>query len=269
MQTTSNFVNSNGIKIHYERTGGDKPPFVFCHGITDNGRCFLRLAEHLAPNFDVILVDARGHGKSDAPENGYTADHHADDVFGLIQSLGVEKPILYGHSMGARTVSRLAAKHPDIPHAVILEDPVFIIPLTEAEIAGHDQWAEQMPDEIRRWKTLTEAELLQMAAEAGHPDWTEAEQLEWARSKPQVSPQVFSMGKTMGTIPNDFLQITCPVLILKADADEEVRRKNEAAVALIPNGKIIHIPNAGHNVRRDNWTATIQYLDEFLGFVWE
>jgi len=264
MQTTSNFIHTNGIKIHYERTGGDKPPFVLCHGVTDNGRCMLRLAEHLAPNFDVILVDARGHGQSDKPEDGYSADHHADDLRGLIQALKINAPILYGHSMGARTVSRFSAKYPDIPRAAILEDPVFIIPLTREEITGHDQWVEQMPAEIRRWKTLSEAELLQMAAEAGHPDWTDAEKIEWAKSKTQVSPQVFSMGNTMETIPQDFPQITCPVLILKADAETKTRIKNEVATATLPNGKIIHVTGAGHNVRRDNWKDTIQYLDEFL-----
>jgi len=264
MQITSHFIQPNGIKIHYERTGGDKPPFVFSHGITDNGRCFLRLAEHLADRFDVILVDARGHGLSEAPEDGYTADHHADDLYGVIQTLELDQPILYGHSMGARTVCRFAAKYPEIPRAVILEDPVFIIPMTKAEIIGHDQWARQMPDEIRYWKTLDESERLQLAEEAGHPDWTEDEKREWARAKMQVSPNVMSMGKTMGTIPKDFPQIICPVLVLKAEADEEIQIKNEAAVATIPHGQIIHVPNAGHNVRRDNWTATIHHLDTFL-----
>lgn len=264
MQTTSNFIQTNGIKIHYERTGGNKPPFVFCHGITDNGRCFLRLAKHLEADFDVVMIDARGHGKSDAPLEGYSADHHADDLNGLIQFLGLDKPILYGHSMGARTVSRLAAKVPDLPRAVILEDPVYIIPMSDEEIKGTRQWVQQMPAEIQRWKTLSEAELLQMAAEAGYSDWTNAEQLEWAKSKTQVSPQVFSMGNTIGTITEDFPQITCPVLILKADADTKTRNKNEVATATIPNGKIIHVTGAGHNIRRDNWAASIQHLDAFL-----
>jgi len=264
MKTSSNFIHSNGIKLHFERTGDGKPPFVFCHGITDNGRCFLRLAEHLKSRFDVIMIDARGHGKSDAPEVGYTADHHADDLFGVIQSLNLVKPILYGHSMGARTVSRFAAKFPELPQAIILEDPVFIIPLTEAEIEAHDQWAQQMPAEIQRWKTMTAEARLQMAQQAGHPDWTEAEKIEWAKAKAQVSPQVMAVGNAMGTILEDFPKITCPVLILKADAEPEIQRKNAAAAASIAKGEIVHIPNAGHNVRRDNWSATIRHLDGFL-----
>ena len=84
MQTTTHFITTNNLTIHIERTGGEKQPFILCHGIADNGRCMLRLAEHLAPNYDVILADARGHGQSEAPASGYSADHHADDVAGII-----------------------------------------------------------------------------------------------------------------------------------------------------------------------------------------
>ncbi|HND49949.1 MAG TPA: alpha/beta fold hydrolase, partial [Anaerolineales bacterium] len=73
------FVFVNGIKIHYYRTGGNKPPLVLAHGITDDGMCWSPVAEVLAKDFDVVMVDARGHGKSDAPEDGYT-----------LQNLGAE-----------------------------------------------------------------------------------------------------------------------------------------------------------------------------------
>ena len=264
MQTTSKFIRTNHIQIHYEQTGGEKPALLLCHGITDNGRCMMRLAEHFASQFTVFLIDARGHGKSAKPEVGYTADHHADDLYGLIQALDLNNPILYGHSMGARTVSRLAAKYPALPKAVILEDPVYIIPLSNKEMTSSRQWVQQMPNEIRRWKTLTEKERLQMAEEAGHPDWRDADKLEWAKAKIQVSPNVMSMSNTMSTIPDDFPKITCPVLILKADDIEETKVKNETAAATLIDGKIIHVKGAGHNVRRDNWSDTIRHLDEFL-----
>lgn len=264
MNNQNSYIQTNGIQIHYERLDGDKIPFIFCHGITDNGRCMLRLAENLAPRFDVILVDARGHGLSDKPEKGYSSDDHADDLEGLIKGLNLEKPILYGHSMGARTVSRFAAKYPEIPRAVILEDPVYIVPLTQQEEIERDLWLKQMRIEIKRWKTLTQEELLEMAEEDPHPDWLLDEKKEWAVAKTQVVPQVFEIGAQMQTIREDFSRITCPVLILKADAAPQIRAANRKAAALIPNGKIIHVKGTGHNVRRDNFTATIQLIDEFL-----
>ena len=58
---TSNTVDANGITLHYWRTGGDKPPLVLCHGITDNGLCWTRAARALEARFDVIMLDAHGH----------------------------------------------------------------------------------------------------------------------------------------------------------------------------------------------------------------
>ena len=77
---TSGDVVANGIKIHYNRTGGDKPPVVLAHGFTDNGLCWTRAAQVLEQDYDVIMYDARGHGFSDAPESGYSTEDHAADL---------------------------------------------------------------------------------------------------------------------------------------------------------------------------------------------
>ena len=65
------YVTANGIRLHYERTGGfsaraKKPPIILLHGITDSGACWPRLQAALAPDYDLIMPDARLHGLSDA-----------------------------------------------------------------------------------------------------------------------------------------------------------------------------------------------------------
>ena len=57
----------NGLKLHYTRTGGAKPPVVLAHGFSDDGLCWTPVAEALAADYDVVMVDARGHGRSAAP----------------------------------------------------------------------------------------------------------------------------------------------------------------------------------------------------------
>jgi pimeloyl-ACP methyl ester carboxylesterase len=52
-------VETNGIRLHYTRTGGAKPPLVLAHGVTDSGLCWTPIAEALAADYDVIMVDAR------------------------------------------------------------------------------------------------------------------------------------------------------------------------------------------------------------------
>jgi pimeloyl-ACP methyl ester carboxylesterase len=65
------YVETNGLRLHYTRTGGTKPPIVMAHGVTDAGPCRASVAEALAAEYDAIMVDARGHGRSDAPERGF------------------------------------------------------------------------------------------------------------------------------------------------------------------------------------------------------
>ena len=75
----SEHIIVNGIKLHYNRTGGDKPPLVLSHGITDNGLCWTPLACVLEKEYDVIMYDKRGHGLSDAPDGGYNYRQLAAD----------------------------------------------------------------------------------------------------------------------------------------------------------------------------------------------
>lgn len=59
------YVNANGLRVHYQRTGGDgKPVVVFNHGALDSGTCWTPAVSALEDDFDCIMVDARDHGKN-------------------------------------------------------------------------------------------------------------------------------------------------------------------------------------------------------------
>lgn len=108
---------------HYTRTGGPGPPFVLAHGLTDDGLCWTPVAEALAGDYDVVMVDARGHGRSDAPAHGYDPTTEAADLAGAIAALDLRRPTILGHSLGAVTALVLAGAFPDVPAAILLEDP--------------------------------------------------------------------------------------------------------------------------------------------------
>ena len=122
----SGFVEANGIRLHYTRTGAGalraKPPVVLAHGFTNSGLCWTPVAAALEADYDLIMVDARGHGQSDAPETGYTLAQMAGDLRGVIAGLGLRRPAVMGHSMGGGTTLALAGLYPDVPGAIILED---------------------------------------------------------------------------------------------------------------------------------------------------
>ncbi len=266
----SGFVEANGIRLHYWRTGGIKPPMVLAHGITDNGLCWTRLARVLARYHDVIMFDARGHGESDKPESGYTPDDHAADLAGLIRALGLERPMLMGHSMGGATVTRVAAFHPELVSAVILEDPAWVLgesPNSEAERAAR----------AAEWRKTIEQRQAQGAAAvlaAGrleHPTWDPEEFDWWVPAKLQVSLNVFEY---VTARRNDWVDLAarfrCPALLLYGEPElGSIITPAAAAYArqLNPLIQPKQIPGAGHNVRRENFEDTVAAIQEFMASV--
>jgi pimeloyl-ACP methyl ester carboxylesterase len=74
----------NGIAIHYYRMGtSDKPPVVLLHGFSDGGLAWLRLATDLAPDYDLVMLDAAGHGRSGGLEHGFR-ERAVSDVLAAI-----------------------------------------------------------------------------------------------------------------------------------------------------------------------------------------
>jgi pimeloyl-ACP methyl ester carboxylesterase len=84
--------------------------------------------EHFRRAHRVVAVDLRGHGQSDKPEQAYTMAALADDVAWLCRQLGVERPIVVGHSMGGNVAFELAARHPALPAAVVAVDSPIVPP---------------------------------------------------------------------------------------------------------------------------------------------
>lgn len=135
---SSGTCRTNGIDIHYRRTGGDKPPLVVLHGLIGSGACLLPLVHGLADRFDVILPDARGHGGSSAPDKGYLYSDLAGDVVGLVDALKLDAPILAGHSMGGMTAAVAARELGAAARALVLIDPTFISPEWQREVYESD-----------------------------------------------------------------------------------------------------------------------------------
>jgi pimeloyl-ACP methyl ester carboxylesterase len=265
---TEGYVLANGIRIHYWRTGPStgKPPLVLAHGSSDDGLCWTNLAKEIQDGYDIIMFDARGHGLSDPPTASDAPDAQVEDLAGLIKELKLERPILMGHSMGSSSVAMFAAKYPDVPRAVILEDPGLVRPATPAGGA-----ASPTPSiDERRATILARNNMSEAALVAGcmknSPKWGQSECDFWAPSKRRHHPMTVSSAGAPARPPMSeiFTKITAPTLILKADAQGDLRKQNEEVASRLRKGKIVHITGAGHNVRRENKAQTLEVLRAFL-----
>src|SRR3954471_10365063 len=163
-------VQANGLHLHYTRTGGDKPPLVLAHGFSDDGLCWTPLARALEGDYDVIMVDARGHGLSQAAEQDYGDLDLGHDLAGVITALGLRRPAVLGHSMGAATAMAMAGAHPDVPGVILLEDPPARWVTPPAGAPSDQPWRARIHDWITDLKSKTRAELI-AAQHAATPGW--------------------------------------------------------------------------------------------------
>ncbi|MDA1142569.1 MAG: alpha/beta hydrolase [Planctomycetota bacterium] len=261
----SRFIKTNGISVCIHRNRKhDLPPLLLLHGVTDSGRCWGTLPQLLSGHYDVIALDARGHGQSDAPVNGYRYRDFAADVAGVIEALGFDAAALLGHSMGAQTAAVVAADYPDLVSAMILEDPPWRDEDPEVDL-------EQRSLEIRKNMEVRKSQSLQQVIDSGKvqcPAWPDEEFQPWAQAKLQVSPNVAEIFKGLDEPWTETAsRIKCPTLLVTGDVKlgaivSPARAKK--ASKLMERSTTVRLPGAGHCIRRDQ---PAPYLREALGFL--
>lgn len=260
-------IKTNGITMHYYRTGGDKPPLVLAHGLTDNGLCWKPIATILAESYDCIMPDARGHGFSTAPESGYTNADHAADYAGLIEALGLAQPAILGHSMGGGTAAQLAASYGHLIRATLLEDPPWRARTTIVNPPESADRAEAWRAEVAANNQLTVIALL-TNGQNERPTWPDVEFDGWVVAKQQVSPNAIDYARYPSlpwweVVP----QIACPTLLITGDVAQGAivdQATAAAVVALNSKVQVAQIAGAGHSIRREQADRYLEVVQNFL-----
>ncbi len=103
----------NRVELQVRQYEGAGAAIVFLHFSGANMMMWSRAVHHFQESHRLVLVDLRGHGRSDRPSHGYGADDMAEDVLGVMTALGIEKAHVIGSSMGAEVGLSLAANHPE------------------------------------------------------------------------------------------------------------------------------------------------------------
>jgi pimeloyl-ACP methyl ester carboxylesterase len=255
-------VKGDGININLNVWEGGGKPLLCLHGITANSRCWDVLASILAPEYRVLAMDLRGRGQSDKPASGYSMEQHLRDINGLLDSLGLDRVVLMGHSLGAFISLVFGAKYPNRVEKIILVD------------GGGDLSEEQMnkvfeaigPALARLGKIYPSAEdYLEIMKKAPYMQpWTpeietycryEIEQTEGG-VRTNIDPvhiQEESMNVRQLKVTEFYPQITCKVLILRA-TDGLVREDDillpedvlEKMMREIPDAEVVTVKGSNH-----------------------
>ncbi len=270
-------IKANGIQQHYYRTGGVKPPLVCLHGFGESGLSWLRVARMLEVNYDIIMVDARGHGGSSGVTGGFAPEILVEDVISLLHALRIEQVCLLGASMGGSTAAQVAVTSPDLIQALVLEDPPWDLsaqlPLVasqkyQARMKRWHAWLQQLQAE-------TPAERLISALERvppGAATWTEEEYVTWVEAWAQLDLDLVAVGPALWSrmeVPlcNLLPRISCRMLLMRSAyafaRDAQARHMQEDVLAC-PDIVVADFAHAGHSIHREAFEEFVIVVRAFL-----
>jgi N-formylmaleamate deformylase len=251
------FHEAHGVRIHYSRTGGDKPPLVLLHGLTGNGACWTPLARSLESEYDVVMPDARGHGDSSTPLRGYRYEDHAGDVIELIRGLGLSAPIVLGHSMGGLTAAVVASVAAGGVRGVILADPTFLSPQRQREVCDSDV-AEQHRRLLRKDRGDVLADVRTRHARRS------AEMVELIVSaRLQTRLSAFDVLTPLNPVYQELVgAIDVPILLVIGDGGVVSLETARELQGLNSGVRVEVIPDAGHGLQYDQ-------PERFEAVVWD
>jgi 3-oxoadipate enol-lactonase len=108
------FTTVGDVKLYYEFTGPEAAPLILQFGGSLFGRQNFNLVnDGFRENFRLLSYDASGYGRSDCPIENYSIEGWADEAAGLLDSLGIERVLTHGTSMGGMIAIAFTAKYPE------------------------------------------------------------------------------------------------------------------------------------------------------------
>jgi len=113
------FLKLNGIDTYYI-VDGKGSTVVLVHHLAGNIKSWLNQIPYLARNYHVVAYDLRGHGRSAEPGQTFTMDDLAEDLFLLLEKLGIQKCSLIGHSIGGMVAPLFALKHGEMVDSLLI-----------------------------------------------------------------------------------------------------------------------------------------------------
>jgi len=245
-------TNTNGIELYYE-VHGSGAPLVLISGLGYPAWEWHKMLPYLAQHFKVITFDNRGVGQSDKPAGPYTAALLAADLAGLLDSLGIDKAIILGHSMGGFVAQAFALEYPERLSKLVLCSTNFggphHVPISAAAMSV---LSDVSSDPLTRFKNGLVVSTAPGFAEK-HPEIIRA-WLEWRLANPvNVAGYQAQMAIGLGLLAeaasfeHKLPQISAPTLILFGTHDSVVPPANASLLAKqVVGSQIVIFPDAGH-----------------------
>lgn len=263
-------VYINGVNYYYTISGAG-PCVVLCHGYTGNHQSWMHQIPVLSQKYQVVAVDHRGHGSTDAPSSAdaYSIPIFASDVSAMLNHLGINKCCIVGHSLGGFIALHLVLEYPHLVSSLVLVDTSsagFYIP-------GYAELGEKL-NEIACQEGMEAA--FEYNAEHNPTARKRFEKYPGAREiskrrmlETSVDGYVYTrqaMSKREDLTPR-LGEISVPTVVVVGEDDTPFRQPSEVMAKGIPGARLHVVPRATHNPHEDEPEVFNELLLEFLAEV--
>ncbi|RKT02534.1 pimeloyl-ACP methyl ester carboxylesterase [Streptomyces sp. 3211.6] len=244
----------SGRRLSYLDSGGPGPLLLALHGHFGEARTFAPPAWQLAPDWRVVALDQRGHGHSGRPPD-FSREGYVEDTAAVLHHLGGPGPaVVLGHSLGGVNAYHLAARHPRLVRALVIED-------IGAEVDGDLSFCLTWPHRAPTRPALLEA----LGASAPHLTDAVREYGDgWGLAfRPQ--DMAASQRALNGDHWRAWLGSDCPALLLRGTRSGVLSARHARAMAAArPHTRLVELPT-GHSVHATDPEGFAEAVRTFLG----
>jgi 3-oxoadipate enol-lactonase len=236
-------IPCNNINLHYEVTGSGQP-LLFIHGLGSSARDWELQVTEFSKTYKVITFDLRGHGQSGKPPGPYSIALFASDTAALLRSLGVASAHVVGLSLGGGIAFQLAIDSPAVVRTMTIVNsaPELVVRTFKDRVGVWQRFAIVRLLGMRRMGEVLSKRLF---PKPEHESLRATFVERWAENDPRAYEN--AMRAMIGwSVMAKLGSIRCPTLVVAADQDYTPVALKEAYTKLLPNSRLVVIPDSHH-----------------------
>ena len=267
------------VAINYAEGPPSGLPLVLLHGGGASWHSLLTVIPDFIHTWHIYALDFRGHGRSGRVPGAYRWVDYVQDTTAFLRHHFSEPVILWGQSLGATVAVGVAVQAPDTVRAIVLEDPWLDLQTSEDETQQFLLYRRNLIAAVHSLDEMITALADEPVTLPGHAEPVRRGEVEdaaeiqlGAEMLIQLDPEVYTFGWD-GRLAEGYHrdavleQVACPTLWLQANpalgglVDDELAGH---AMALLPQGTLVSIPEARHDIYRSQPSAARQAVARFL-----